>query len=917
MTTNSKETLSVTNVSNVTNVTNNKGTNYNNSNNLNKTLSAMEENSHEVQDEMNQPTPMEDNQTPKKKRKLPEWKPADAPSVSVILTNQEDPFGLDEIKPKKERLELPSPVLTWAGEEKNKIQRQLLEEIESKCLSLHTDLWFYETETLNPDDWAQYSKKEAEAILKERSHLNPEQVEAALKCTDDLFIQALAGTGKTSLLSACISYLLSIGTDPEKIAISSHTVTAAEEIKNRILPTLEWLYPKTKEALGKLKPSTGTIHAIAYRDMIFHKHPKARWTILDEAQQFRIWREATLFAFPERANMNISEESLGEEMRLFDRIRGYDIPEENVGKVLHLISEDDELKKIGEIYSKIKEARKLLDYTDLLREWAPIIVHPGYRQKWQYFFVDEFQDTNPLQKFLLKLLKLGGTKLVVCGDNRQSINSFTGSDPTSHEEFFKDFKISEAWLTTNYRCSKKIISLANEVISSMMPPEKGRLKAHENAEEGVNTTLILTRKEDDKRVFLPPKEAEIEKKKEAFTSCYEAVNLLSSLGSKMPEGETPSVAILYRTNAQGGVLEETMAQINTKRSEKGLAPIKYIRKDFRRTALRNKTEREILSVLSCWASPKNTNWETMLLCPYFHGIGEVTARMIQRKSERVKPQTIEETMVLFDKELSKRNAETIGEFFLAWEKATQDSIGESEPKIDSACVAIGHWIAKMASKKSYQKGSKKESEEAQRRSYESSIYERLKEKAKQLKTLSEAIAEINEENEKAIQTQNNANRALGLGSESNKIEKEDGIILSTIHLAKGREYDGVVIHQVSKGSLPHYNAIKFYENDKAEREKRFRKYSSFPELQEEDINYENPSESRLPRVWRTGVQETLPKDKVESWEDHNNPLEEEKRLLYVAITRAKKKLIITSRDHDYEYLPKNLWEKLKKYGKTI
>lgn len=860
-------------------------------------------------------------------RKLPNWKSPEDASIPVLLaqTSSEDPFGLEEISKTKEVLELPTPTLDWAEKETNKIQKQFLEEIETKCVALHPNLVFYKKESLSRGDWACYEKSQAQEIIKTKSRLNQEQIQATLLCEDDLFIQALAGTGKTSLLSACISYLLALGVDPEKIGISSHTVTAAEEIKNRILPTLEMLFPQTKEQLGNLKPATGTIHAIAYRDMIFHKHPKARWTILDEPQQFRLWREATLFAFPERADEMTSEDISGDEMRLFDRVRGYDIPSSHVPKVLHLVSEGGDLPKIAEIYEKIKEARKLIDYTDLLREWAPIITHPGYRNKWEYFFVDEFQDTNPLQKFLLKLLKLGGTKLVVCGDSRQSINSFTGSDPTSHNEFFKEFDIKEAWLTTNYRCSSEIIALANQVLKSMMPAEKGELKASPTAHQGFTTKMVITRRPGDRRTFLPPKEAEIEKKKEAETTCIEAIRLYETLDTEMSkeskiqdaeETDKPSVAVLYRTNAQGSLLEETIARINSQRQEKGLEPLKYIRKDFRRTALRNKTEKEFLAVLSCWAAPQNTDWETMLLSPYFHGIGEVTARTIQRKSERKKPLTLEESAALFDKELSKRNAETVGEFFMAWEDAlkgaqSSNSLNENiEVSIESACNAISSWIASGANKKEYEKGSKKESEEVQRRSYEAGIVERLKQKASLNKNLSEAIVGITDENEKASIAQNNANRALGLASGESKVEKEDGLILSTIHLAKGREYDGVVIHQVSKGSLPHYNAIKFYENDQNMREKQFRKYSCFEELQEDDISY-NASDAKLPRVQRMGLQTEQPRSQIESWEDHNNPLEEEKRLLYVAITRAKKRLVITSRDHEYAYLPKKLWDKLK------
>lgn len=865
-----------------------------------------------------------------KSRKLPDWKSPEDPSLPVLAGSSSniDPFGLEEIQKTKEVIQLPTPTLDWSKNETNKIQREFFEEIEDKCLQIHPSLTFYAKENLSRGDWACYTKAEAQSIILDKSRLNKEQIEAALLCEDDLFIQALAGTGKTSLLSACISYLLALGVDPEKIGISSHTVTAAEEIKNRILPTLDMLYPKTRDSLGALKPTTGTIHAIAYRDMILHKHPKARWTILDEPQQFRLWREATLFAFPERADEMTSEEISGNEMRLFDRVRGYDIPESHVPKVLRLVSEAGDLSKIAEIYGKIKEARKLIDYTDLLREWAPIVMHPGYRSRWEYFFVDEFQDTNPLQKFLLKLLKLGGTKLIVCGDSRQSINSFTGSDPTSHNEFFREFDIKDTWLTTNYRCSKEILALANEVLKAMMPSEKGELTPAPSAISGFRTKLVITKREGDRRTFLPPKEAEIEKKKEAETTCLEAIRLYETLETEDAELKTqdedaskPSVAILYRTNAQGSLLEETIAKINSQRQERGLEPLKYIRKDFRRTALRNKTEKEFLSVLSCWAAPQNTDWETLLLSPYFHGIGEVTARTIHRKSDRKKPLNLEESATLFDKELSKRNAESVGEFFLAWEDALKDSQASNslndnlELSIENACNAIHKLIVTSASKKDYEKGSKKESEEVQRRSYEAGIVERLKQKAQLNKNLSVAIAEITDENEKASIAQNNANRALGLSSTETKIEKEDGLILSTIHLAKGREYDGVVIHQVSKGSLPHYNAIKFYENEQNMREKQFRKYSCFEQLQKDDLTYDNTKDTHLPNINRMGLQFEQPLNEADSWEDHNNPLEEEKRLLYVAITRAKRRLVITSKDHEYAYLPKKLWDKLKRGDK--
>lgn len=817
-----------------------------------------------------------------------------------------DPFALPTEEEKKRPRDVPPPVPWLAASEKNAIQKELLEEIEAGCAKIHPSLVFYEIEDLGEGDLAQYGGAAAKTILESKSRLNREQADAALRSVNDLNIKALAGTGKTSLLSASISYLIAIGIPPERIAISSHTVSAAAEIESRIGPTLQALFPAALEAMGQARPVAGTIHAIAYREMIAHKHPKARWTILDEAGQFRVWKEAMLFAFPERAGADLDSQA-GEEMRLVDRVRGYDVAEARIPEILALMGGEEELRKVAATYQKIKEARKLIDYTDLLREWAMVIAHPGYHSKWRYFFVDEFQDTNPLQKFLLKLLKAQGIKLVVCGDNRQSINSFTGSDPTSHEGFFEEHRIPDAWLETNYRCSKEIIGLANAVIASMSPPEHGRLRPCEGAILGEPAKMVFTRAKNDRRRFLPPKEAKIQKQKEATVSCDEAIKTFERLTSESDEPQ--NVAVLYRTNAQGGTLEETMAAINGRRTEKGLNPIPYTRKDYRRTALRNKTEKEILGILAGWCAPAECQWEQILLSPYFMGVGEVTARTVQRKADRAKPKTVSETKEVFDGELTRRNAETVGEFFDAWESALSDRGEAGEPEPLSAAKRLEIWIASTAGKKTAEAGSKKETEEAQRRSYEAGIFERVRAKANAGKTLSAAVAEISEENERNTQNQNNANRALGLVASAQKAEKEEGLILSTIHLAKGREYDGVVIHQVSRGSLPHFNALRFYENPKNAIEKSFRKYASFPSLQEHGAH---PEPGSLPPVWRTGIPNGLPKNKIEEWEDHNNPLEEEKRLLYVAITRAKKLLTITSNDHDYEFLPREIWEKLKR-----
>ena len=847
--------------------------------------------------------------TPTNGRKALAWNSSDTPvknpfegAPSPDPFDGEDPFGET---PKRAIIEVEAPIPFLSDQETNLILKEFLAEIETSCLELHPSLVWYEPFYIADQDLAQYTREEAIEILRTVSKLNPEQIQAVIESENDLNIRALAGTGKTSLLSAAISYLLAIGIPIDQIAISSHTVSAAGEIQSRVMPTLETLFPKTYEFYKTSSMTAGTIHAIAYREMIAHKHPKARWTILDEGHQIRVWKEAVLFAYPEKAGAEI-EGPILDELRMLDRVRGYDIAETQVPKVLQLIGGSAELPKVADVYRKIKEARKLLDYTDLLREWAPIIIHPGYANKWRYFFVDEFQDTNPLQKFLLKLLKEQNAKLVVCGDTRQSINSFTGSDPTSHEPFFKECGIKETFLETNYRCSREVIGLANAILQSMSPSEEARLRAHAGAPHGEPANLIFTRSYKDNRKFLSEKELEIMRKKEAEISCNEAIRLYDRL--KDEERGQQTVAVLYRTNAQGGVLEEIMSGINSKRIAEGKSAIPYTRKDFRRTALRNKTEREVLMILQAWSDPTQCDWEDLLQTPYFVGIGEVTARTIKRKADQNKPQCLEDAAIIFEGELTKRNVETMDTFFQAWEKAC-DGQTHKEPDAEAAAIALEEWILSMSTKKAATAGSKKEVEDTQRRSYEAGIFERVKIKQAEGKSLAAIISEISEENEKTIANQNNANRALSLmGNNTQIVEKEEGLVFSTIHLAKGREYDGVVIHQMSRGSLPHFNALRFYDNPRNELEKRFRKYASFPSLQ---VAGENPTSADLPEIRRFGVVFSKPRNEIDAWEDLNNPIEEEKRLLYVAVTRAKKLLSITTADYEYGFLPTDVWEKLK------
>lgn len=830
--------------------------------------------------------------------------------------------GNDRADSREERyVQFPRPTLSWAKSEPNAFHKELFWEAEQECLRIHDSLTFWKEDVDDSNEEPIYPLMEADSIIEESPELNKEQRAAILASTDDLILHALAGTGKTRSLSSMIAYLVAIGVRPKKIGVSSHTVTAAQEIKGRVEPMIKSLFPRINDNRGDGFHNwiqAGTIHALAYRETGRVRHPKARYAIIEETNQTKLWREACQFSMG--ADFKPDEENLlNEWMRLHERIRGMAIPDTRVPDILKSITRSEKLSKIAETYRKIKEARDLLDYTDLLRTWIPVLLHPGYKNRWKYFFVDEYQDTSPIQKFILKILRHQGVKVIVCGDIRQSITSFTGSDPSIGDplETLPGPKAAqELWLQVNYRCSQEIIALSNAVLRQMLPPETHRLVAWKGAAKGT-----------------PPKITQIGEKNQEFrTTVAEGLDVLELLRKETEEAKKdkdevvkePSVALLYRTNAQGSKLEETIAEMNSRMVKMGMAPITYTRKDYRRTALRNRTERELGAILHAWTNPLKARWFEILTSPYFKGIGEVTANTVTTKAARKKPKEISDVWEIFDGEIPKKCLETVGNFLTSWESC---AIGLGDKSLEAiptrlAIETLRLWIKTTLEsnngKASSDTLSKKEIEESQRRSYEASYLEKA---ARYEETpLKEALQKMEEEAKKEEE-----------GSEGH--EAPTGIILSTIHLAKGKEFDGVVLHNISWYSLPHYNAIQQEEFAEGITERRWRKLCSLDKetSKEEEGLIENilkNPENALPGIvsypkealWGKSEREmerdgeespARPSNHSVAWDWMTNPIEEEKRLLYVGVTRARQRLVITTRsEKSHPFIPAETWWKL-------
>jgi DNA helicase-2/ATP-dependent DNA helicase PcrA len=267
------------------------------------------------------------------------------------------------------------------------------------------------------------------------AELNEQQRAAAGHPRDPLLIIAGAGTGKTATLAHRVAWLIATGADPGRILLLTFTRRAAAEMLRRVDQILE----RSGQKLGRaINPGSvarriwgGTFHAVASRLLRLHCDsvglPRA-FTILDRGDSEDLMQE-------ERAAQGLGDSKTrfplkGTCLDIYSRCVNCRKPLAEVLETafpwcrLHL----DALKGLFHAYVDRKESLAVLDYDDLLLYWHALFEKPEtaevIRSRFDAILVDEYQDTNALQAEILKGLAPSGQGLTVVGDDAQSIYSF-------------------------------------------------------------------------------------------------------------------------------------------------------------------------------------------------------------------------------------------------------------------------------------------------------------------------------------------------------------------------------------------------------------------------------------------------------------------------------------------------------------
>src|SRR5476651_2267751 len=296
--------------------------------------------------------------------------------------------------------------------------------------------------------------------------LNPQQLAAVTAPPGPALVIAGAGSGKTRTLTYRVAYLLEQGIPPDRILLLTFTNKAAGEMMRRV-----------SDLLGQQLPMLwgGTFHSIGARVLRSHADAlgyQRDFTILDRDDAKDLIKACVADAGIETKGTHFPKpEVLNEIFSL--AVNTHKTANEILDSQYSYFSQfAAQITDIGERYVKRKRATNGMDFDDLLALWLKLLqenadVREHYQRRFQFILVDEYQDTNKLQGDLIDLLAARTQNVTVVGDDAQSIYAWRGANFANILDFPKRYPSAKVFkIETNYRSTPEILKVANAAISA-------------------------------------------------------------------------------------------------------------------------------------------------------------------------------------------------------------------------------------------------------------------------------------------------------------------------------------------------------------------------------------------------------------------------------------------------------------------
>ncbi len=368
--------------------------------------------------------------------------------------------------------------------------------------------------------------------LIDSAKLNPAQREAVETVSGPLLVLAGAGSGKTRVLTYRIAHMVAdLGVPPYAILAITFTNKAAAEMRSRI-----------GELLGPMRGMwVLTFHSLCVRMLRADAHRvgyTTNFTIYDDDDSKRLVKEIY-----SELDVNPKAFSIQSVRGRISRAKNELVDAEEFARTAGASPVEQVTAKV---YAKLQERLRManaMDFDDLLLYGHRLLadnpeVLAAYQDRFQYISVDEYQDTNHAQYEIARLLAARSRNLMVVGDDDQSIYSWRGADIRNILEFEKDYADAKTVkLEENYRSTGIILDAANSVIAHNSNRKSKKLFTSGPAGDKIDM-YVATDERDEGRWIA----TEIEK--------------------RVARGyEYSDIAVFYRTNAQSRMLEDMFLRV--------------------------------------------------------------------------------------------------------------------------------------------------------------------------------------------------------------------------------------------------------------------------------------------------------------------------------------------------------------------
>jgi DNA helicase-2/ATP-dependent DNA helicase PcrA len=591
-------------------------------------------------------------------------------------------------------------------------------------------------------------------------NLNPSQREAVTTTRGPLLVLAGAGTGKTSVITHRMAYLIAQGAEPSEVLALTFTNKAAREMKERFAMLAYGI--RSPEDLKKLTAST--FHSFCVRVLRAHIEKleyKRNFSIVASSDQVAMMKEVL-----SSCGINPTGAEANKFIALVSRAK-------NKGLSANQADGDaDGAARVWKRYDETLRARNALDFDDLLIKVIQLLrdfpdVRDSLRRRIRYILVDEYQDTNRLQFEIVQRLASDRLDVCVVGDDDQSIYSWRGAESSHILEFSEHFPGAKVVkLEQNYRCTPTILSAANAVIRNNVRRHGKELWS--SGPEGEPIRLVTANSDQNEAGWV-------------------AADILRARESRKLRWE--DVAILYRANHLSRVFEQCFRQQQIPYRVVGGQEF-YERREVK----------DVLAFLQVCIHPDDDVSLLRIINVPARGIGKGATEQLLKNSKRDHRSVWEEIVSGRTDGVPSRSMTGIGAFRLLIEEYREKFIQQS---------SWSGTLKQMLDDIGYSAEIRRTSKDAN-------------EAASRMENVQEAInalAQYQERGEGDLRGFLDAMLLRDTEDPNRKEEKTEdqyGVTLMTLHAAKGLEFPRIYLVGVEEGILPH-DRVKLEGNTDEER----------------------------------------------------------------------------------------------------